>query len=190
MPIWAHIFPLHGWQAAAVVVATQFLASYAVNLISYNSLSRIYRYFRPREFERNGLFYQEHFRIKGWKDHVPAVGSFDKKHLTKAKLTDEYISQYLLEGLRAELCHFGAIILSFAVLFATIPSQWLIIIGYSALLNSPCIMIQRYNRPRFEKMLRSRDENGQIVFVTFWIEEDGTILSGREERRKRKNKRF
>ena len=47
------------------------------------------------------------------------------------------------------------------LIFLTVDSANSKIIFYSILLNAPCIMIQRYNRPRFERLLRG---NGITVF--------------------------
>ena len=190
MPYWArNIFPLAGWPVAFVIIASQLFASYIVNLLSYKTLSRIYPMLKARKFEKNGEIYETVFHIKSWKDYIPAIGSFDKKRITKAKLTKEYVSQYLLESLRAELCHIIAIFLSLIVLIVTVPSLSLLIVGYTALLNLPCIFIQRFNRPRFEKILIRENKEGQMVFHPFWIKEGGISLSGRQERKERHEKR-
>lgn len=190
MPQWTRtLFPLDGWPVPIVVVITQFAASLMVNFLSYSKLSAIYPLFKIRTLERNGEIYQELFNVKSWKEHIPSIGAFDKKTLTKKKLTTEYVSQYLLEGLRAELCHLISIILSMAVLLVSIPKTWSFILGYSALLNLPCIIIQRYNRPRFERILAAKNENGQIDFTVFWIKDDGKAYTSREEKRMRRKAR-
>lgn len=156
------IFPLSGWPVAVLVILTQILSSYLVNLLSYNTLYRLYPFFRSKRFEHNGDIYQRFFRIRSWKEYVPAVGVFDKKNLRK-DLNREYVSQYLLESLRAELCHGYAIIFAIVLIFLTVDSANPKIILWAVMLNAPCIMIQRYNRPRFERLLRS---HGLAVFWT------------------------
>lgn len=155
-----NIFPLKGWPVAVLVVLSQILSSYLVNLLSYSMLYRLYPFFRTRKIERNGEIYQKLFRIRSWKEYIPAVGVFDKKNLRK-DMDREYISQFLLESLRAELCHEYAMIFAVVLIFLTVDSANSKIIFYSILLNAPCIMIQRYNRPRFERLLRG---NGITVF--------------------------
>ena len=190
MPYWAKsIFPLEGWPVAFVVILSQLFASYVVNLLSYKTLSRIYPLLKTRKIERNGEIYESVFHIKSWKDYIPAIGSFDKKKITKVKLTKEYISQYLLESLRAELCHIGAILFALIILTLTVPSLSILIVGYTALLNIPCILIQRFNRPRFERILIRDNKEGQMEIHPFWIKEGGISLSGRQERKERHEKR-
>ena len=166
-PLIYRIFPLSGWPVAVLVILTQILSSYLVNLLSYSTLYRLYPFFRPGRAEQNGEIYQKLFRIRSWKEYVPAVGVFDKKNLRR-DLSREYVSQYLLESLRAELCHEYAIIFAIVLIFLTVDSANPKIILWAVMLNAPCIMIQRYNRPRFEKLLRNQ---GIEVFWT--SSEDG-----------------
>ena len=156
------IFPLSGWPVAVLVILTQILSSYLVNLLSYSTLYKLYPFFRLRKAEQNGEIYQKLFRIRSWKEYVPAVGVFDKKNLRK-DLSREYVSQYLLESLRAELCHEYAIVFAIVLIFLTVDSANPKIILWAVMLNAPCIMIQRYNRPRFERLLRN---HGLVVFWT------------------------
>ena len=166
--------PMRGWPVAAIVILTQFIASYLVNLLPYSALRTIYPFLRPMRWERNGQIYQSLFHIRAWKDYIPAVGQFDKKNM-KASLTPPYVSQYLLEGARAELCHLYAVVFAIVLLFMTVDSAHIKIMLWAFALNAPCIMIQRYNRPRFERFM-NKDERGAIAFAEFWkaeIKEEG-----------------
>lgn len=178
--------PISGWPVIVIIITTQFIASYVVNLYSYKALARLYPLFRTRAFEKKGAIYEKYFKIKLWKDYIPAIGSFDKKNLTRDMITDDYVSKYLLKSLRAELCHFYAILFAVIVLFCTVYEEWFFIICYTILLNMPCILIQRYNRPRFERMLSSTRKTGHAVLTEFYIKEDGSSLSGRKERKERR----
>ena len=73
------LFPLHGFSAGVTVILSQIIASYLVNTLSYNSLYKLYPYFRTRKWEKDGRIYQDIFRIKLWKEYIPSVGAFDKK---------------------------------------------------------------------------------------------------------------
>lgn len=162
------LFPLHGFSAGVTVILSQIIASYLVNTLSYNSLYKLYPHFKTRKWEKDGRIYQDIFRIKLWKEYIPSVGAFDKKHLSSS-LKSDYLTAYLLENLRAELCHecsltFGVIICIFSAgkhvdLFITL---WLIA------LNVPCTMIQRYNRPRFEKVINRPRPDGTSGMIKFW----------------------
>ena len=172
-------FPLHGFSAAVTVILSQILASYIVNSLSYSTLYRLYPHFRTLKWERNGMIYQDVFRIRLWKEYVPAMGTFDKKHLASA-LKADYLTTYLLENLRAELCHEVSILFGFVICFFANGNHvdakimlWLIFI------NVPCIMIQRYNRPRFETVINRPRPDGTSGMVRFW--ENGSIIKEESE---------
>ena len=101
---------------------------------------------------------------------MPAVGVFDKKNLRK-DLSREYVSQYLLESLRAELCHEYAVVFAIVLIFLTVDSANPKIILWAFALNAPCIMIQRYNRPRFERIINRPRQDGTSGIVCFWADE-------------------
>ncbi len=171
--------PLHGWRAALVTLITQFLASYIVNLMPYSLLFRLYPLFRPRSWENGGLIYQKLFHIRAWKDYIPAVGAFDKKHIN-AHPDNDYLSMYLLESLRAELCHFIALILSILVMAVSVyPARGKILL-WSIMLNTPCIMIQRFNRPRFERLLPAEERLRQPSM--FWKDQKSRKKKNDEEK--------
>ena len=62
------IFPLSGWPVAVLVILSQILSSYLVNILSYNALYKLYPYFRLHKVEQNGDIYQKLFRIRSWKE--------------------------------------------------------------------------------------------------------------------------
>ena len=174
--------PIEGWHLVLIIMLTQFIAAYLVNLLSYRNLIALYPIFRAKAWEDGGNIYQRLFHVKGWKEYIPSIGSFDKKNIEKTKITPDFISQYLLESLRAELCHLYAFVFSLLLLLCTAARAWFFIIAYTILLNMPCIVIQRYNRPRFERFMRERDASGNIVFAEFWRNPNGDSMSRREIR--------
>ena len=164
MPGWiSGIFPLRGWRAALLTLLTQFLSSYLVNILSYGALRRLYGLFRPWRWEDGGQIYQKVFRIRIWKDYIPAVGTFDKKQLA-ANPDTAYVSRYLLESLRAELCHLIALLSGIAIMAFSSWDSGRRILAWEIAVNVPCIMIQRFNRPRLERLLR---RNGSGI-KEFW----------------------
>jgi glycosyl-4,4'-diaponeurosporenoate acyltransferase len=114
--------------------------------------------YRGRKWERNGDIYQEVFKIKKWKKHLPdgarILGrlGFSKKQLRET--STGYFEAFLIETCRAELTHW--IIILFAPFFFlwNRPGVGLFMIFYALLENIPCIMVQRYNRYRFEHLLK------------------------------------
>lgn len=108
--------------------------------------------FRLKPFEKSGEFYERVFHIKAWKKYLPDGGVYKKRHLSD--FTKQNLTQYIIESKRAELSHIlGFIPFVFFVLF-TPWYVWIIVFFYDILVNVPCYMAQRYNRPRVENLLK------------------------------------
>jgi glycosyl-4,4'-diaponeurosporenoate acyltransferase len=115
--------------------------------------------FRIRGFERQGALYERTFRIRSWKDLLPDgarlfEGGFPKGRL--ARRDADYLRRFVLETRRGETVHW-AVFLASGLFFLWNPANiavWMIL--YAALANFPCILAQRYNRARLERLLRSR----------------------------------
>jgi len=128
-----------------------------LNPTSFDPRSWLYR---ARSWERSGQIYQDVFRIRRWKGLLPdgaavSKSGFRKKHLSSSDIP--YIQRFVLETCRAELTHW--VILVFAPLFF-LWNDWrvgVVMIIYGVAANAPCIMAQRYNRVRLERIL----EDGQ-----------------------------
>jgi glycosyl-4,4'-diaponeurosporenoate acyltransferase len=113
--------------------------------------------YRGRTWERNGKFYEKFFRLKSWKRRLPDGAAifkygFEKRHL---KGTDkEYLDSFMKETCRAELTHW--IVFLFGPLFLLWNVFWvgMVMILYAALANMPCIITQRYNRIRLQRIIR------------------------------------
>lgn len=147
-----------GYAAFAFLILLEILSSRIANAISYVKLEKIYRkVLYTRKAEKSGELYQEVFRVKLWKDYVPAFGTFDKKHLN-IKVSGEYLSCYLLESVRAEVVHYLCLIFTFLFLLIASPAAERFLWIFFSFINFPCIIIQRYNRPRFERILSARHE--------------------------------
>lgn len=150
--------PLTGIPLAVLVIASMFLSSFIVNALDYRSLKKLYPLFKSRKWERDGQIYQKLFKVKQWKEYIPSVSAFDKKNLSR-DINQEYIVQYILEGVRAELCH--TLIILFSIIFIVITPDAMNsrIIAWTFIANVPCIIIQRYNRPRFVALARKYFRN-------------------------------
>ncbi len=113
--------------------------------------------YRPRLWERGGRVYERLARIRSWKQHVPDGAEwtrdrgFPKKRLQQSDAG--YLRTFLVETCRAELTHW--VILFFAPLFFFWNKFWVgwIMIAYALAENVPLIMVQRYNRQRFRRIL-------------------------------------
>lgn len=118
--------------------------------------------FRPRNWERGGILYQKLFKIKRWKERAPdGAGFLKERGFPKKRLgnsSNAYLNAFLIETCRAEMTHW--IIMLFAPFFFLWNRFWvgIIMILYAVAENIPLIMIQRYNRARFRKIMEKRGQ--------------------------------
>ncbi len=128
-------------------------------LLAYLCLKIPDRFFEPscflwraHRFERSGRVYETVFHIRRWKHLLPDGGGVWKKHSYKKKNLTDYseanLHRFLIETSRGELVHWLGI-LPFWVfgLFAPPEVIWIMLL-YALIVNVPCIIAQRYNRPR------------------------------------------
>lgn len=115
---------------------------------------------RTHPFEREGRIYERVFHIRSWKHLLPDGGGvFQKRSYRKRNLSDyseENLRRFLIETSRGELIHWLGI-LPFWVfgLFAPPFVIWIMLL-YALIVNLPCIIAQRYNRPRLYALYRRR----------------------------------
>jgi len=150
---------------AAVLVISQIVASVAADHLSEQSLQVFRKKMKSFQWEQAGQTYQQYFHIKEWKSHVPELGNQFCKARLQGK-SNEYLNQFVLETIRAELCHEIALVLAIPLILMADPSYANWAIPYSALANIPFIMIQRYNRPRLEKILAKYREGETETVVS------------------------
>jgi len=123
-------------------------------LTSFNNNSWLYR---KRKWERNGRFYEKFFRLKSWKRRLPDGAAifkngFEKKHLKGTN--KDYFDSFIRETCRAELTHW--IVFLFGPLFLIWNLWWvgIVMILYATIANIPCVITQRYNRIRLQRIVR------------------------------------
>jgi glycosyl-4,4'-diaponeurosporenoate acyltransferase len=117
--------------------------------------------FTERKWERKSRLYESVFRVKKWKRWLPdgaevSRKAFKKKHLQNAD--SAYIQVFILETCRAEILHW--IIFLFGFVFF-IWNPWyvgIIMIVYAGITNLPCVLTQRYNRIRLNRLFLARLE--------------------------------
>lgn len=120
--------------------------------------------FRQRSFEKHGSLYLTVFRIKRWKDYAPDGAEFSKDRGFPKKTLKEkgsrYLHKFFIETCRAETAHWMLIgVAPFFFLWNRFWVGWFMI-AYAVAQNVPLIMIQRYNRIRFRRILRQRGYSG------------------------------
>jgi glycosyl-4,4'-diaponeurosporenoate acyltransferase len=106
--------------------------------------------------DRGQSFYERVLGIKRWKDRLPDAARWFGGGFAKGALHDEdpdYLRRFVRETWRGELCHWAA--LAFAPVFFLWNPWWadVIMLAYALGANLPCILVQRYNRARFERLL-------------------------------------
>ena len=109
--------------------------------------------------EHGGRFYEHWFGIRRWKDRLPDAASWFGGGFAKGRLPGtkgDYLSRFIRETWRGELCHWFA--LGCTPVFFLWNPWWadLVMIAYAVAANLPCILAQRYNRSRFQRVLARR----------------------------------
>ena len=153
------IFHLSGPWAIAINIAVWLVIHLGIGMSTarmrpnlFNPQSWLYR---QRIWERGGKTYKSLLKVKKWKRLLPdgvAVfkGGFKKKHLENGEAA--YLERHILETCRAEFTHW--VILLCALIFF-VWNDWgigLIMVSYGLAANVPCIIAQRYNRMRLQRM--------------------------------------
>ena len=111
---------------------------------------------RPKSWEHGGRIYERGFAIKRWKDKLPDAASWFRGGFAKANLRENsatFLERFLRETWRGELVHWLAV-LALPVFFVWNP-WWAVLVNaaYAVAANAPCILVQRYNRARLERLL-------------------------------------
>jgi glycosyl-4,4'-diaponeurosporenoate acyltransferase len=135
-------------------------------LVSYICLKVPNRYFSPAKFpftsfgfEQDGAFYRKWFLVHKWKKYLPDGGAlmgveFRKKNLEH--VTHANLQRFLIESCRAEMTHVFAILPFWVFGFIAPPEVIWIMLIYAVAINLPCIIAQRYNRPRIQILMEKR----------------------------------
>lgn len=121
--------------------------------INENNFDFHRKMYRTKDWEKNGLFYVQKFKIKKWKDFLPQYVSrngFSKKNLDD--LSVKYIDMFILETCRGEWAHRKCMLVLIPMLIFNKLSTFLLLFILVLILNVPYIFIQRYNRIRLLKI--------------------------------------
>ncbi len=117
-------------------------------------------FWRSRAFEKNGQFYEQVFHVRKWKHLLPDGGNVWKKRgYQKKNLSDfseENLHRFLIETSRGELVHWLGILPFWVFGFFAPPGVIWIMLAYALIVNLPCIIAQRYNRPRIYELYKRR----------------------------------
>lgn len=119
-------------------------------------------FYRSKSWEKNGQTWDQIFGVKKWKERLPDGAAFFKSGYQKKRLatkTTQNLATFILETRRAELTHWLAILPApLFFLWNPVWAGWFMI-GYALVANAPFIIVQRYNRPRFIRILNRQKSN-------------------------------
>jgi glycosyl-4,4'-diaponeurosporenoate acyltransferase len=138
----------------------QFMGSFIANRLPMSFFSGNNRIFKARKWEMDGRFYQKYFNIKAWKEYIPDSSFLYKNIYAKKRLSDfsnDNLNLFLIESRRAELVHLlGIFPFWIWITFSRLEVMlWMLL--YALVVNIPCIMLQRYNRPRIVNYINRRE---------------------------------
>lgn len=114
--------------------------------------------YRKRGWEKNGRLYEKLFKLKSWKRRLPDGAAIFKSGFEKKRLkgtNKDYLDSFVRETCRAELTHW--IVFLFGPLFLIWNLWWvgIVMIVYATIANIPCVVTQRYNRIRLQRIAKS-----------------------------------
>ena len=124
--------------------------------VSLKSLTPDKWLFATRKWENNGTIYRKYFKIHKWKKYIPEGAKCFKDDFEKNKMqsTDtKYLSIFIAELCRAELVHWLMLVPFIFYYLITPPQIATALLLIVSIINIPCIMAQRYNRPRIQALL-------------------------------------
>jgi len=153
-----------------ITIAIDVVVWFAIHMgVSYWITSRPLSSFSPdawlckmRDWEKNGRTYERVFIVRTWKRRLPDGATLFREGFTKKQLRENnyaYYNDFGTETCRAEVTHW--IVFFFGFIFFLWNLWWvgLIMVGYAAVANLPCIIAQRYNRIRFQRVARRLSES-------------------------------
>ncbi len=142
---------------------------YISHRLSYETLNCLSRILRTRSWELEGTLYQRLFRVKKWKSLLPSGGTifpggFSLKRVES--LDRAYLKRWVIESYRAEVAHWTALFPVVLFLLWNPPLGWAINVLYALIVNVPCIIVQRYNRPRLLNIVEREHVPSQAHYFT------------------------
>lgn len=113
--------------------------------------------FRSHRWEKEGYIYERVFKVRSWKHLLPDGGNVYKKRGFKKKRLKSFdqnnLEMFLIESARGEMTHWLPILFFWIFWLFTPPIVPWIMLVYAVVVNAPCIIAQRYNRPRVQRLL-------------------------------------
>ncbi len=121
------------------------------NLISDKHFNPDSCWLKTRKWEDGGRFYKRIFKVHRWKHLIPDGAKAYKQGFRKKNirsLDTVYLKAFIAETGRAEIFHWLQILPFWVFGLWSPPFVIWVMLGYAVIVNLPCIITQRYNRPR------------------------------------------
>jgi glycosyl-4,4'-diaponeurosporenoate acyltransferase len=119
--------------------------------------------FCTRDWERGGAVYQAVLRIRKWKSLLPSGGPALGADFSLARVESHdrsYLQTWVLESCRAEITHWLVMASVALFLLWNPPVGVAANVVYAIAANVPCILAQRFNRPRVLAILERHEDTG------------------------------
>lgn len=148
---------------AVVWVALHLGVAYLCCRIPIHRLDHRLWLFRTRDWEQGGSAYQTVLRIRKWKSLLPSGGptlgaDFSLAHVESHDRA--YLQRWVTESCRAEITHWLVIVPVALFVLWNPPVGVAANVVYAVAANVPCILAQRYNRPRVLAILDRHEDTG------------------------------
>jgi glycosyl-4,4'-diaponeurosporenoate acyltransferase len=153
--------PALGILAANALVwgIAQSASGLAVHRLPTSRLQRDGRLLRLAAVEDGGRLYDRVLGVRRWKDHLPEAGDLFRGGVSKRRLPpgdDGGVERFAVETRRAELGHWLSLTCLPLFPLWNPPIGVALMVAYGVAVNLPCIVVQRYNRGRCQRLLAAR----------------------------------
>ncbi|MFL2100202.1 glycosyl-4,4'-diaponeurosporenoate acyltransferase [Desemzia sp. FAM 23989] len=135
--------------------------SWAARNISNEFFWKKQEWFRIRKWEKSGAIWQKRFRVRSWKPYLPDGTKITKKGFDKTHLKhfdQASLQHFVIETRRGEFAHWMMIPPAFLFFLWNPPWAGWIMVAYAFVANLPFIIVQRYNRPRLERLIQRKEQ--------------------------------
>lgn len=115
--------------------------------------------YRTRKWENNGDFYRKFLKVHKWKKYLPDGAKCFKDDFEKNSLRHsdpKYLDLFISETCRAELVHWLMLVPFFFYYLIAPPIIATALLLVVLFVNGPCIVAQRYNRPRLKSAMEKK----------------------------------
>ncbi len=143
----------------------QLVITLICNMIDLNKFNPNIFFLKSHNWEKGGAIYKTVFKIHRWKHLLPDGAKthktgFQKKNIKNFK--KEYLNEFIYQTGRAEIAHWIQIMPFFVFGFWSPNFVIWIMLLYAILVNMPCIIAQRYNRPRLIKIYERKKTKKEV----------------------------